>query len=216
MNQQEALVKLAQVRLAINHVLRTRAMQKQAEGGLSLPDKDARDFQPFKTGPYNSYRPRKYPLDTDVSGGPNSFTGLFNQSLKTPNRTIFDRLNTLPPVAEEIGNSLWGLTNIGKTQDLLNAAYNSGTSYNPGASVSKPFSYSDLRDALMYQLGQLKEPKERKRQEALGKASLTPPTPNFFAPNPPGQKIGPVEDLYPGESHPYGYDKGYYLRFKGK
>lgn len=32
MNQQEALVKLAQVRMAINHVLRTRAMQKQAEG----------------------------------------------------------------------------------------------------------------------------------------------------------------------------------------
>ena len=32
MNQQEALVKLAQVRMAINHVLRTRAMQKQASG----------------------------------------------------------------------------------------------------------------------------------------------------------------------------------------
>ncbi len=31
MNQQEVLVKLAQVRLAINHVLRTRAMQKQAD-----------------------------------------------------------------------------------------------------------------------------------------------------------------------------------------
>ena len=32
MNQQEALVKLATVRLAINYVLRSRAMQKQAEG----------------------------------------------------------------------------------------------------------------------------------------------------------------------------------------
>ena len=31
MNQQEALVKLAQLRGAINHVLRVRAMQKQAE-----------------------------------------------------------------------------------------------------------------------------------------------------------------------------------------
>ena len=30
MNQQEALIKLATIRMAINHVLRTRAMEKQA------------------------------------------------------------------------------------------------------------------------------------------------------------------------------------------
>lgn len=36
MNQQEALVKLATVRLAINHVLRTRAMQKSAGFWASL------------------------------------------------------------------------------------------------------------------------------------------------------------------------------------
>lgn len=42
MNQkQQALIKLAQVRLAINHVLRTRAIQKQAAG---KPDWDHSDF----------------------------------------------------------------------------------------------------------------------------------------------------------------------------
>lgn len=54
MNKQEALVKLAQVHMAINHVLRTRAMQKQAENKSFVNEALKSQLNPLNPDYYNT------------------------------------------------------------------------------------------------------------------------------------------------------------------
>lgn len=211
MTQRAALVKLAQVRLAITHVLRTRTMQKQAEGSLDFTDPGANKH--YSNGEILPPRISKAPWEDknryvmspqqrytyDPTPVPDSLGGILDEAVHLPypsnmsaGEQIERKYGVPTAMALRVLRDVYPATRLGQATGLADAI----ARVNPldGRENWTADVAQRLYDKLIYDPYSKRQMAKRKAREAVeqplkGQQSLAPL--EFFTPNPPGQETNP-------------------------
>ena len=206
--KQAALIKLAQVRCAINHVLRMRAMQKQAEGSLDFKDPSANKQYPngeilpprWNIAPWED---REHYLMSpqqrhsyDTTPVPNSLSGVLDEAVHLPYPSNMsagqqiDRKYGVPTaMALDVLSKAYPTTRLGQATGIADpvALVNPlDGRQNWTADVAQRLYDKLVYDPLSKRRMAKQKAKDAVEQPLKGQQSVAPP--EFFTPNPSGQE----------------------------